>query len=287
MKRFLVIVAGMVLMLCTNNISAQVISPPVSQQLDDIYVKENAPKRPVIAWTFLREADVTWKKRIWRVIDLREKMNQDFYYPKVPNANRRSLWDVISTALKNKDAGVTAYEYNPYDNDHTFMEPMSKGHLDTVLMKGVRVQDSSGGSSMQYTPYTSEEIANYEVKEDWFFDRQRSVMDVRILGICVNRKAFGDDGSEIPGTVAMFWIYFPSLRPIFANAEVYNVHNDAERRTYEDIFWKRQFSSYIIQESNVANRPIASYLTNPLDALLEGEHIKGEMFNLEHDMWQY
>ena len=31
---------------------------------------------------------------------------------------------------------------------------------------------------------TPDKIRGYMIKEDWFFDRQRSVMDVRILGIC-------------------------------------------------------------------------------------------------------
>jgi len=113
------------------------------------------------------------------------------------------------------------------------------------------------------------------------------VLDVRILGICVVRKQFDDNGTEQPGTVPMFWIYFPQVRPLFSKAEVFNDKNDAERRTYEDMFWKRQFSSYIVQESNVYNRKVSDYLKNTLDALLEGESIKNNIATLENDMWQY
>ena len=31
--------------------------------------------------------------------------------------------------------------------------------------------------------YESRDIIRYELKEDWFFDKQRSVLDVRIIGI--------------------------------------------------------------------------------------------------------
>ena len=71
------------------------------------------------------------------------------------------------------------------------------------------------------------------------------------------------------------------------NAEVFNsVKNDAERRTYDDLFWKRMFSSTITMEANVANRRINEYMIG-LDALLEAERIKAEIFNIEHDLWEY
>ena len=56
------------------------------------------------------------------------------------------------------------------------------------------------------------------------------------------------------------------------------------RMSFDDLFWKRQFESYIVKESNVYDRTI-----NPnwdgIDALLESEKIKKEMFIMEHDLW--
>jgi len=82
-------------------------------------------------------------------------------------------------------------------------------------------------------------------------------------------------------------VHFPEAREILINAEVFNsVKNDAERRTYDDLFWKRMFSSTITMEANVANRRINEYMIG-LDALLEAERIKAEIFNIEHDLWEY
>ncbi|HSY77432.1 MAG TPA: gliding motility protein GldN [Bacteroidia bacterium] len=284
--------AGVVgLIISGNNVFAQqggVLNPPQSQRLDALYQNENTPSRKVIAYPYLRQADVIWQKRVWRVLDLREKMNLDFYYPTIPNANRRSLWDVIFSCVKSKDNGrLKVYDFNGNDLDQSFMTEKTKTEADSALYRITSLVDSTGTPHQTLSPFESQDILQYLLKEDWFFDKQRSVMDVRILGLSVLVKKFDDQGNELPGQSSTFWIYFPELRPILANAEVYNVHNDAERRTYEDIFWKRQFSSYIIQESNVANRPIAAYVKDPLDAQLEAEGIKNKMFNLEHDMWQY
>ena len=56
--------------------------------------------------------------------------------------------------------------------------------------------------------------------------------------------------------------------------------------SFDDIFWKRDFSSFIKKESNVFNRKIDPNWTG-VDALLQSEKIKKEMFILEHDLWHF
>ena len=85
----------------------------------------------------------------------------------------------------------------------------------------------------------------------------------------------------------IFWVYFPEARKVLINAEVFNsAKNDAERRTYDDVFWKRMFGSTIVKESAVMDRNVNEYMVG-LDALLEAERIKEEIFNIEHDLWEY
>lgn len=46
------------------------------------------------------------------------------------------------------------------------------------------------------------------------------------------------------------------------------------------------FHSYIIKESNVYDRYINAYATG-IDALLESERIKNDIFIFEHDLWEF
>jgi gliding motility associated protien GldN len=110
-------------------------------------------------------------------------------------------------------------------------------------------------------------------------------MDVRILGICPVKNLYDENDNQI-GVTEMFWIYFPEARPVFAQAEVFNRNNSAEKRTYDELFWKRMFGSYIIKEENVYNRDIIKYASG-MDALLEAERIKNELFEFEHDLWEF
>jgi len=127
------------------------------------------------------------------------------------------------------------------------------------------------------------------IKEVWDFEKQRSVLDQRILFICprivsINKNTHQEDPNV--GPTSLFWVYMPTLRPLLAKTPVFNPQNDAEWRTFDDIFWKRQFSSFIFQQGNVFNRTIASYLKG-LDALLESDKIHDKIAGIEHDMWSY
>jgi len=168
------------------------------------------------------------------------------------------------------------------------IENVLTGAIDSVPIKGERHTD---------------EVYRYIFKEEWYFDKQRSKMEVRIIGLCPIRlykdKAVTNAIANSGGSVTtgdeeepltpkkLFWVYFPSLRPVLANHEVFNENNDAERRTFDDIFFKRKFSSFIIQETNVYdNRLIGEYALG-LDAQLEAERVKDFIFKLEHDLWEY
>lgn len=253
--------------------------------LDGIYIKEHTPARKPIPYTHLREADVMWNKRIWRKIDLREKMNHPFYFPTNAIGDRRNLITVIRDAVL--EGTITAYS----SEDDRFLKPMTKmeveaigAGIDTIYIEN----DETGEQEMkiQKKEFNPDDIKEFRIKEDWFFDKQKSVMEVRIIGICPVKEKIDMSTGESKGSEPMFWIYFPEARNVFANSEVFNRQNDSERRTYEDIFWKREFSSYISKESNVYDRSIKDYVLN-LDALLEAERIKESIFFVEHDLWEF
>lgn len=258
--------------------------------LDGAYVKETNRTKRVIPYPSLRESDVMYTKRVWRIIDLSQKMNHSFYFPITDIADRKSLFNVMRNALE-VEGSLVAYGGGPDGSDDEFRYPMTQSQVDSILNPVELVPQfdlvtgEKIGDKPEPSPIRTEDIKRYVIKEDWIFDRQRSERYVRIIGIAPQKESFDADGVS-QGFETLFWLYYPECRYVFANSEVYNTYNDAQRRTFEDLFQKRYFASYIIKESNVYDRNIMSY-SRGLDALAEGQRIQNELFELEHDLWHY
>ncbi|MFL5765594.1 MAG: gliding motility protein GldN [Bacteroidia bacterium] len=241
-----------------------------------------------VPYPYVREDNIMWSKRVWRVLDLREKLNLPMYYPEEPTVCIMSLFDVLKCALLNAD--LIAYS-NPIFDDE-FTTPMTKAEVTNVLVSWDstnEVEDVNNPGVMIKAPVkkeiTARNIRQYWIKEDRFFDKERSVMDCRIVGICPLADKTSESG-DVVGVRPLFWIYFPDARPYLAKAPVFNRKNDAEYMSYDELFMKRMFASYVYKASNVYNRNISDYKTG-MDALLESEDVKNEIFEYEHDLWHY
>ena len=249
--------------------------------IDGVYEKVTTVEKEIIPYDDIREADVFWQKRIWRIIDTREKMNLIFAYPQLP------LAEIIHTAAMNGD--LTAYDNSVIDSDQ-FLEvlPVDKvggigNSVDTTWqINAITLEDEQ---VIIENELSWDKIVKYKIKEDWFFDEETSTFQVRIIGLAPVLETYDEDGNFI-GDETMYWIYYPDLRPILAKYEAYNPGNNAIRLSWEDIFEARLFASYITKKDNVYNRVIQEYATG-LDALFESDKIKNDLFKFEHDLWSY
>ena len=267
------------------------ISLPTNGQIldsprDGIVDETSTPDKKPIQYFPVREADVAWKKRVWRVIDFRQKMNHPFYYPATPQKNWKNFMTIIMDAIR--EGSITAYD----PTDDQFLVPLTYQEIEKKYTSTdtVPVYDPDNPQRILRRDIVVEDfdpadVERIQIKEDWFFDKNRSVMDVRILGICPLKNEYDDDDNYL-GMQEMFWIYFPEARPVFAQAEVFNRKNGAERRTYDELFWKRMFASYIYKEENVYDRKISDYAVS-IDALLEADRIKSELFSFEQELWEF
>lgn len=253
------------------------------------YEKSHTSNRKPVPYQHVREADVMWSKIVWRQLELTEKMNHKFYFPTTPMDGRRSLIDLLLDGIHTQ--GLTAYTENGMDEFGAILTE-KEVHQKMGSRQTVQEVETLEGEIQTKTidiPYNSKEIKKYLIKELWFFDKQRSVMEVRIIGICPIRVYYRDDDpdQERPLRSKTFWIYYPEARKLLASAEVFNPKNDAHRLTYEDIFQKRYFSSFIMGESNVYDNRLIQQYTVGIETLLEAERIKEDIFNFEQDLWEY
>jgi gliding motility associated protien GldN len=235
-----------------------------------------------LAYEYQREADVMWSKNIWRVIDTRQKLNKPFVWPQQP------LIKIIHEAAMRGE--IEVYDPTVINADQF------KLVMDTNKVRRIGVRDDTTTATDVFNPdievsqimhddLSWDKITKYRLKEVWFFDTKTSSMQVRIIGIAPVMEYYDASGNYV-GDMVMYWVNYASLRNMLAKHEVFNPQNDSQHYSWEDLFEMRMFASYIYKESNVYDRNIQEYASG-VDAQLESERIKNELFIKEHDMWNY
>jgi gliding motility associated protien GldN len=271
---FLLILAG-------NHSDAQIVNGAYKRT--DIIQKKPMPLPSV------READVFWSRKIWRIIDLREKMNLPLYYPTVEMEGRMNLISLLLDGIENG-------QVTPYDAslDDDFKVPMSFEQVKASFGAEATTEEKIDFDTGERTQVVVQgevrpnDIKQYMIKEEWYFDKQNSTMNVRIIGICPIREFVraGDASGQVQRQ-KLFWVYYPEVRPLLSTNLMLNPYNAAQQVSFDDYFIKRTFSSYIVIAENVYNnRDISSYLTGK-EAMLESKRIEDVIFNYEQDLWEY
>lgn len=254
-------------------------------------VKERIP----LPYEHLREDDAVYREKLWREIDIREKMNLPFRYSaNEDNGNQRFI-SILMKAIQDgpDNGGVTVFD--PIDD--RFTTPMTIAQVAEKISGGVvsvPIYDSLGnvtGTKNVTAEVNLDSFYKFRIKEEVIFDKESSRLFWRILGIAPVKNVITSQGVNL-GESELFWVYYPDMRPIFAKFEVYNGKNFGARMSWEELFESRFFYGRIIKSTmdNPYDRRLDEYgglKDNKILQLLEGETIKDKIFNYEQNLWSY
>jgi gliding motility associated protien GldN len=258
--------------------------------VERLLIKDRTP----LAYEHIREDDAVYRQRVWREIDVHEKMNLPFAYAATEDNGSQRFINILLNAIKGGE--VTAF--NPIDD--RFTTPYTFKEIAENLVGKPKIlqipdfaadPDGSKGLMKDTTvsqEFNAESVERYWIKEEWVFDKESSRLYARILGIAPLKTITNSDGS-FRAVTPVFWVYYPDLRPMLAKYESYNGKNYGARMSWEELFESRMFASRIIKSTldNPGDKYIQDYIKDPILQLLEGDNVKEKMFNYEQDLWSY
>jgi gliding motility associated protien GldN len=312
MKKF-TLFAMMLLAACfafaqDDEIDGSTLEQPVRKPVETPWEQVNTGDfTEPIAYTPVRQADVMYYWTIWRIIDLREKVNHPLYFPADQKGTWRSLGQTIFDAIDMSNPEKTD-DVLPVYQDEMCTMPYSRDELQGLVSMTQTISDydiETGeeiGTKELIITFEPKQITQYRMKEVWYFDKQYSTFRVQILQIepmIQYDRSEGkssnydeeEDSEDVKGELvlkSLGHIYYNELRPYLARQEVFNMKNQAARLSFDDLItWKRDFASLIYKESNVYDRDIEDYIANSRDQRIESERITDKLRTFEHDLWEF
>ena len=285
------------------------LEQPLLPPLETPWVQEDVGEfSDPISYVHQRQADVVYAYTIWRKLDLRERMNHPLYFPTEARGTWRSLAKVIFDAVDVEN--IENENALPIYEDEFCMQVKPRSSINDIFFntKPIQVFDEVSleaiGTREINDPFKPSDVYIYYFKEVWFFDKKRSLQDVRILQIeprfevekerpqnqYEDQQQNEEDNVDLPRIERRIGVIkYDELRPYLAKQEVYNPKNFAQRLSLDDLLtWKRMFSSYIIAENNTySDRKIADYIINARDQMIESDKITNKIREREHDLWEF
>ncbi|MCC7532906.1 MAG: hypothetical protein IT246_03080 [Bacteroidia bacterium] len=235
-----------------------------------------------------REANVLHAKRIWRVIDLREKKNVTAKWPRNPISNV-----LYNAALSGK--------LRPYRNDslnkwYDLEEFVAIG-ADTFFVKKLIDPNDEDFYTIDtvvdhFKP--DEKINLLLLMEDVYFDSKtsREYSQITAIAPLYNKTVSNIDLGLLP----LCWFKYydrknleSDCRQIFVNSLMYNSGNPYQKFSYMDWFEQRLFTSVIIKESNPYDLFIMDdpeVKRNGINALIKAANVNEQKGNREEDYYE-
>jgi gliding motility associated protien GldN len=258
---------------------------------DEAVETSNLRDRTPLPYENLRADDALFRHKIWREIDIREKINLPFRYSADENNGNQRFISILLQAIQ--DSAVTVFD----NIDDRFTTPMTKAMVaknitgDPLAIHIFGQDGSDSAVIFKNREFNPDSIYKFHVKEEVIFDKESSRLFWRILGIAPVMNVINSQGVNM-GESELFWVYYPDMRPVFAKYEVYNGKNFGARMSWEELFESRMFYGRIVKSTidNPYDLKIKNYpgiTDQPILQLLEGENIKEKIFNYEQDLWSY
>ena len=265
---------------------------------DEIGVKTDAQialdnDKP-LEYGYVDDRDILYSRMIWEKIVLDERINFPLYYPIDTNnigRNRRSLFDVLMTSVKNGDI-ENIYDDSYFTTKRTLKD--IEGALKMVDTTELGIEQINAGEelSAEYIntrEITAADIVEYHIKGLWYFDKRLSELRYRLLGIAPVAPDVNFIDTDESDLVPLFWVFFPDAREVLHKAKSFNGKNSAMPISFDHLLNSRRFNGYVFREENIqGDRAISEYVNNnALMQLLESDRIKEKIRNFEQDMWSY
>lgn len=226
--------------------------------------------------------DVSWRRDIYRSLDLTKDANASLYYPTTPTDGRENLFTYLFKLLLRGQ--VKAYDYK-LDGNEDFSEKnivkakalMDRYHIFYEQKDGkIRVTDSD---------LPSDEVKVYFIKESTYFDQHTATIRKKVTALCPVLKR-GDDFGGADSQYPMFWVKMDDVAPYLGKLMLMGSNlNNAAMMSADDFFTLNRYEGDIYKTVNLQDRILANYCAEDSAMKKEQARIEKELDDFDRHVW--
>ena len=222
--------------------------------------------------------ELTWRRDIYRELDLKKEKNAALYYPEEPLGDRVNFFTLVLNLIL--DGKIKAYEYRLDGNE--LFTPENELDLESMLDKFYidYTKDENGRYKIDIP---SRDIGKYYIKESNYLD-QLSNYQTKVTAICpvLMQGGFGEKPTAYP----MFWLNYDEISPYLGQTHVMtSSYNNTSNMSLDDYFVMRQYEGEIYKTSNLRNQPLSEYCETDSALQAERERIEKQLTDFQNGLW--
>ena len=211
---------------------------------DGFYQANNMEDAVPFAYPEVNKKNIRFYKRVWRDIDLKDEKNNVLAIP------GNSLIEVVMKAIEKGKLSLYSPDDDSFKGRLSAQEGMAR-FADSVLVPIFDGEGNQIDSKMALNEFDPARVTKFRIKEDIFFDKQRSRLETRIIGVApLMNITTSAELAESVGATPAFWLYFPQLRYSLIQVDISDPDKGLYDMTMDDFFVQNKFASTIVRESS-------------------------------------
>ncbi len=261
------------------------------------------------------ESSIHYKARLWRRMDLNEKINQPFF--SVNNEISKFILEWVKAGVLTpytNDSLITKLTADQFQENLKMEEQSEEAALsDAEKAAGFGAEGATpkatgtddgwgGGTKTSAAPakdafeakpadgavsyYFPKELSILEIREDAVIDRRRSRLYFDIQSITLIIPA-SKTKAGFDKAIASF--RYKDLYKLFRsnpNCIWYNSENEMQHKNMADAFDLRMFQARIIKKGNVENKFLTDLYGGEKEGLMMSQLLEYKLLEMEHDLWE-
>ena len=225
----------------------------------------------------------SWKRDIYRQLDLTIDKNAPLYYPVEPQGREINLFTLMFRLML--DGKIPVYEYG-LDGNESFAEKDQIKPKDFLEKYQIYYEMNGNRIMVNNSDIPSRDVKRMYIKESVYFDQRTSSFHKKVTALCPVMVRDDEFGEAAATPYPLFWVKYSDVASYFArHAMMSSNYNNVSNMTADDYFSMNRYDGKIYKTTNLQGLALANYCKTDSALVKEQKRIEQELVNVEKYVW--